>query len=159
MTLEQEELLLFLESSSAQAVYLENLAEHPLEDGLMLMLPMHFLFTHVTDDQWKQELEKQVIEAGGPFLGPALTTRQAAARYSMVCDDLPAVFKKENTKSKTVRRIVLDAKKAMRSKPQATDFISDLLCKVQTNLTIFFGWSEKNISEKTDRMLKSCRDV
>lgn len=124
MTLEQEELLLFLESSSAQAVYLENLAEHPLEDGLMLMLPMHFLFTHVTDDQWKQELEKQVIEAGGPFLAPA-------------------VFKKENTKSKTVRRIVLDAKKAMRSKAQATDFISDLLCKVQTNLTIFLDGAKK----------------
>ncbi len=140
MTLEQEELLLFLESSSAQAVYLENLAEHPLEDGLMLMLPMHFLFTHVTDDQWKQELEKQVIEAGGPFLGPA-------------------VSKKENTKSKTVRRIVLDAKKAMRSKAQATDFISDLLCKVQTNLTIFFGWSEKNISEETDRMLKAAARI
>ena len=152
-----EQLLDFIESSPVQKTYLESLAKHSLEDSLALTLPMQFLFTHVTGDEWKNALEEKVKQAGGPFSEADLSSSQTALRYGLAAGDLPAFFKKENSKSKAVRRIVLDAKKAMRTKGAATEYISDLVSRVQTNLSVFFGWNRKDVLEKTDCMLKSCR--
>lgn len=157
MTPAQKELIEYLASDPLQEAFLENLKRNPVFDNNSVLRGLYFARTHITADRWKAELQRQADQIRSKLDSRKPSLDAGRMLYTMDAGDIRTDLKKLNSQSKILRRIVLDAKKAMRSKSEAAGMMSDLAAMVQKDLIIFFRLEEADAVEKTDAALRLCR--